>query len=171
MDNNTCNTIGIQFANELPVDNLSSTVDYFFGIRSVVDKDGQVVDQPVLVDGQSVIPNGTNANSFVLETNNPQLSVPEGQVLPCYLQNTGTTVMMMPADGTHPADFLVYQIDGNLARCQRSGVIVMGQPHEYKVYAAQYYLATASGQVTTSASQTGQKLFKPVSNNQLMVTM
>lgn len=146
-------------------------MDYFFGIRSVVDKDGQVVDQPVLVDGQSVIPNGTNANSFVLETNNPQLSVSAGQVLPCYLQNTGTTVMMMPADGTHPADFLVYQIEGNLARCQRSGVIVMGQPHEYTVYAAQYYLATASGQVTTSASQTGQKLFKPVSNNQLMVTM
>lgn len=169
--NNTCEQLGIQFMNELPVDNLSSTVDYFFGIRTVVDKDGQVVDQPVLVDGQSVIPNGTNANSFVLETNNANLTIPEGQVVPCYLQNTGATLMIMPADGTHPADFLVYQIEGNLARCQRNGVIVMGQPHAYKVYGGQYYLAAASGEVTTDPSQTGQKLFKPVSNNQLMVTM
>lgn len=171
MNNNICEQIGIQFANELPVDTLDSTVDYFLGLRTVVDKDGQVVDQPVLVNGQSVIPNGKNANSFVLETNNTSLTVPEGQVVPCYLQNTGTELMIMPADVNHPADFLVYQIEGNLARCQRNGVIVMGQPHAYTVYGAQYYLASESGQVTTSSEQTNQKLFKPVSNNQLMVNM
>ncbi len=168
---NNCNAIGVQDINDVEIDNLASAPDYFLGVRSVVDPhSGDMVDIAVRVPGEKVMPNGNNDNIFSLETLNPALNVPEGQVLPCYLQNNVARTRIMPADANHPADFLVLKVDGELAYCQSVSLAWIPSGHDYEVYGAQYYLGN-DGTPVTDSTQTGQKLFKPINKYQLLINI
>lgn len=168
---NNCNQIGVQDVSELPIDTFQSTPDYVLGIRAVVSEtDGNVNNMFTLIPGNRIMPNGNNDNIFALETNNPGLTIPENQVLPCYVQNTVTQTRVMPADGTHPADFLVLAVEAGIAYCQSVSAMFVPAGHDYDVYGAQYYLGT-NGEPVTDESQTGQKLFKPLNKYQLLVNM
>lgn len=166
---NTCNAIGIQDVSELPVDTFTSVPDYFMGIREVIDEQsGNVLSMPVRVPGNAVLPNGTNANVFPLDTNNSALTVPEGQVLACYLQNAGYVNRILPADNDHPADFLVLGVnEAGVAQCQSTGVAFIPTGHEYDIIAAQYY--QNNGVISTQSG--GQKLFKPISKYELLINL
>lgn len=168
---NSCNAIGVQDVSELPVDTFQSTPDFVLGIRAVLDEQtGNMLNMFTRIPGNRIMPNGNNDNIFTLETNNPALTVVDGQVLPCYLQNANTIVRVMPADGTHPADFLVLKVEGEIAFCQSISAAVIPEGHDYKPYGAQFYLGT-NGEPTTDSAQTGQKLFKPMNQYQILINM
>lgn len=168
---NSCNQIGVQDVSELPVDTFQSTPDFVLGIRVVLDEQtGNMLNMFTRIPGNRIMPNGNNDNIFTLETNNPALTVAEGQVLPCYIQNTVTQTRVLPADGTHPADFLVLKVEAGIAFCQSVSASVIPEGHDYDVYGAQYYLGT-NGEPTTDATQTGQKLFKSMNKYQILINM
>lgn len=168
---NSCNQIGVQDVSELPVDTFQSTPDFVLGIRAVLDEQtGNMLNMFTRIPGNRIMPNGNNDNIFTLETNNTALTVPEGQVLPCYLQHANTMVRVLPADGTHPADFLVLAVEAGIAYCQSVSACFIPSGHDYNVYGAQYYLGE-NGEPITDASQTGQKLFKPMNKYQILINM
>lgn len=172
---NTCNEIGITNAEDLNVVDYASQVDYFLGIGAMVNKHtDEMVQTAMLVPSEAVVPTGNNANQFTLEANNTTLSVPEGQVVPAYLQPGATINAVLMADSANHCDFLVIGVEdiaNGLALCQSTGVLNFPAGHNYKVIGAQYYLSSTPGQVTTSASETGKKLFKVVSRTQLLINM
>lgn len=170
MDNN-CLGIGIQDVSELPLDTYSTPPDYIIGIRAYLDEQtGNVLNEFRRIPGELIMPNGNNDNVFTLEANNPALTVPEGQVLPCYIQNTVTQARIMPADSTHPAMFLVLSVNAGIACCQMVSCAFIPEGHDYDVYGAQYYLAS-NGEAVTDSTQTGQKLFIPANKYQLLINM
>lgn len=168
---NDCEEIGIQDVSELPVDTFTSAPDYVIGIRAVLEEaSGNVRNMLTRIPGNRLIPNGNLDNIFVLEANNPNLAVPQGQVLPCYVANVVTQTRVMPADSAHPADFIVLTVQGGMAYCQSVSCAFVPEGHDYDVYGAQYYLGT-NGEPVTDESQTGQKLFKPLNKYQLLINM
>lgn len=168
---NSCNQIGVQDVSELPVDTFQSTPDFVLGIRAVLDEQtGNMLNMFTRIPGNRIMPNGNNDNIFTLETNNPALTVPEGQVLPCYIQNTVTQTRVMSADSTHNADFLVLAVEDGIAFCQSVSAAFIPAGHDYDVYGAQYYLGT-NGEPVTDSTQTGQKLFKPMNKYQILINM
>ena len=162
----SCKQIGVQDISDIEVSRLGGLPDYLFGIEQILQEDsGDIDNMPVLVPTERIVPHA--ANEFVLETNNEALTVPQGQVVPCYLQNTGATVRVLPADANHPALFIVTEVKGGLARCQASGVAFIPEGHEYDVIAAQYYLT--DGEISTHPSN--QSLFVPVDRYQLLINL
>lgn len=169
--NKTCQNIEVQELVELPIDNLQSLPDYFLVERAVLDEStGKVKHTLVRLPANRILPNGNNANLFTLDGNNPSLNIQEGQPLPAYVQNSGARNIVYPADSAHPAQFFVVGTYGDLLLCQASGVILELGGTEY-IVGATYYLASQAGQVTTDATQTGQKLFTVVSPTQLIVKL
>lgn len=146
----------------MPVDNFETAPDYFLTLRTKTDKHGKVFYQNMLTPGASVLPLQNMANIQILPTNNPGLKVEPGQVLPAYVENNATSTVIMAADESHPAQFLVLSIDesGN-ANCQNCGWVRMPVGHKY-VIGANYYRSNKEGEVTTDPEQTGQYLFTPV---------
>lgn len=173
---NNCKEIGVVNATELPVLDYASQADYFLAIADVVaPNQDEMVQTVALVPSEAVVPQGSNVNQFPLEANNSTLTVPAGQVVPAYIQPSGTTNSVMIADSASHCDFLVVSVEENiangLAMCQSTGVLTFPQGHNYKVIGGQYYLSSTPGQVTTSASETGKKLFKAISRTQLLINM
>lgn len=171
MNPNTCNNIGIQDVTELDIDNLGSMPDYFLGIRQLPDTvNGTIKTTPVLVPGDKVFPLGNLANAFLLEPNNEAITVPALQVVPLYVQNAQTRNVVYMASGQHAALFLGTAMKNGLVQCQSTGVFDFGQRHQY-IVGQQYYLASQEGQVTTDPTQTGQKLFVPVTDTSILINM
>lgn len=168
---NQCNQIGIQDVSELEVLGSTNNPDYVLGVQQILDDNsGNILNTMVKVPYAKIVPTGTNVNMFAIEANNPNLNVPEGQLVPAFVLNTGASNVVTQAGATHPADFLVVAVgESGLAFCQSTGVVTIPSGTDY-IIGAQYYLATDGG-VTTSSTQTGQKLFKPVSKYQLLINL
>lgn len=149
-------------ARDLPIDTFESAPDYFLTVRTKQDKNGAVKHQLMYTPGASVVPMQNMANVRPLPANNPALTVASGQVLPAYIENTGTTNIIRAADEMHPAQFLVLSVtDNNTAMCQNCGWVEMPVGHKY-IIGTNYYRSNKEGEVTTDPSQTGQYLFTPV---------
>lgn len=167
-----CEQIGVQDASELAILPFTTAPDYFLVIDNVIDKQsGDIVPEIKLAQGQAVMPNGSSVNQFALEANNTTLTVPEGQVVPAYVQPAPVNNAVLIADSAEHADFLVVNVEAGIATCQSTGVIFFPQGHEYKVIGAQYYLSSTAGQVTTDSTETGRKLFKVISPTQLLINI
>lgn len=157
-----CEDIEVKDVSELPIDRFGKIPDYFFTIKTAIDEtDGSTKYTPMLTPGDAIFPDGTLANLYPFETNNDSLSVPAGQVLPCYIENTGIKNVIYPADENHPADFLVTEIQAGRAYCQFTGWVRIPSGHNY-IIGIPYYRSSTEGQVTTDASETGQFLFKAI---------
>lgn len=165
------NQIEVQELAELPIDNLASVPDYFLTERVVLDEStGKALHSITRLPGNKVIPNGNMANTFTLDSNNDTLTIPEGQVVPCYVRNNGGTDTVQMANGNNPAIFLAIGTYGDLLLCQSSGVVNILGGHSY-IVGVDYYASSTAGQVTTDATQTGQYLFTPVSQTQLVLNI
>lgn len=168
----TCKQINIQEVGDVSITNTLNEADYVLGTKNILEREsGNVLSIPVRIPTGMLVPTGNNNNIFAIEANNEELSVPATQVLPAYLLNTGTAVRVVPADATHPADFLVLKVEAGMAYCQSTGVATIMGGHEYQVIGAEYYQSKDAGQVTTSSAETGRKLFKPVSKYQLLINL
>lgn len=169
----SCNEIGIQDVTELDIDNLANLPDYLLGLRDVVDEhSGDMVTIATRVPTERLVPNGNNDNVFILETNNPDLTVPEGQVVPAYVIPGTVSNTVSPANSAAHTFFLMLGAESGLARCQNTGVAFFPNGHAYsKTIGVQYYLSSAAGHVTTDSTQTGKKLFIPLDGYQLLINM
>lgn len=166
-----CGNIGVVDVEALPIDNLESTPDYLLAIREIVAQDGSGNVEQVFtrVPTARLVPSGNLDNVFALDTNNPELTVEEGQPLPAYVSNEVNRLVVLPANAQHKAQFLVTRIEGDMAICQNCGVIYTLGGNRYNS-GSTYYLA-ADGGVTTDPSQTGQKLFVCLGKTKLGVTI
>lgn len=170
--NKTCETpIEVQELCDLPIDNLESVPDYFLVERDVLDEStGRVKHAITRLPGQRVIPTGNLDNVFTLDANNPSLTIPEGQVVPCYIQNNGASNVVYPAGQGHKAQFFAIGTYGDLLLCQASGVINVLAGTDY-IIGQPYYLSNTNGEVTTDNTQTGQYLFTPLSQTKLLLNI
>lgn len=146
---------------DLPIDQFEKAPSYFMTIRTKESSDGTVKYQPMLTPGEAVVPLQNMANRRILPANNPSLSVEAGQVLPAYVENNGSSTVIHAADETHPAQFLVLQINDGNAVCQNCGWVDMPVGHKYNI-GVNYYRSNKEGELTTDPGQTGQYLFTPV---------
>lgn len=166
-----CTKIEVAEICELPIDNLASLPDYILTERAIIDEStGKVMHTITRTPTATLIPNGNNANLFTLDGNNPTIEPIEGQPIPAYVQNEGSRNVVFPADATHPAHFFIVGKLGDLLLCQASGVINTLGGNSY-IPGATYYRSSTAGEVTTNASQTGQKLFYVASNTKLIIEL
>lgn len=145
--------------NDVDIDDLATPVDYFIGVRSLVDEStGNTISTPVRIPGARVMPTGNLANVTALDTNNPSLEIPENQVVAGYFDAQPGGNVMKPSDNSHRAQFLMI---GNYTNgkmlIQTTGFLNIPQGHEY-IPLTQYY-ADENGMPTTDNTITGQKLF------------
>lgn len=149
-------------ADEIDIDDLSSPVDYYFGMREI---DGEL--SPVRVPGEKVTPTGSMQNVIALETNNSSLEVPENQVLAGYIDVQPGGNIMRLADATHPAQFLMLgEYTSGKMLVQSTGFLRIPGGHSY-ICSQQYY--TSDNGLPTTDSASGQKLFIPLDDYTLMV--
>ena len=135
-----------------------------------MDKEsGNVLRTPVRVPSAKLFPTGNMDNVTALETNNNALSVPEGQVRAGYIANEPGANIMKYADATHKAMFLMLgkHTEGTMAVIS-TGFVNILEGHQY-IVGVDYWVGE-NGEPTTSPDS-GQKLFIPVSNTKLMITM
>lgn len=166
-----CETMKVQELSELPIDDLESMPSFFLTERDIVDQStGNILHSITRLPAERVIPTGNLDNVFTLDANNPSLTIPEGQVVPCYVRNEGTQNVVYPADATNPAQFFAIGTYGDLLLCQATGVINILAGTEY-IIGQPYYLSSTAGEVTTSKTQTGQYLFTPVSQTKLLLNI
>lgn len=156
------------YVGELPLDNLESLPSAIICERDVEDPaTGDIKHTLTRVPTERLIPNGNYDNIVAIQSNNPSIIVPEGQVLAGYVQNEGSRIVAYLADATHPAQFLIV---GNLADgqilIQPTGVVNIPGGHQY-ISVAQYYVGAKGQPVTENTS--GQKLFIPISNTKLLI--
>lgn len=159
----------ITHVSELDVDDLSTTVDYFLGVRAVEDTaTGDTIYSPVRVPGEKVVPAGNLANVAAITTNNSSLSLEFGDIYGGYIDTQPTGDVMRYANATHPADFLMIgdYTNGKMLT-QATGYLSIPAGHRF-IIGTQYYLGEDGAPVTDS-SITGQKLFKPISETILNV--
>lgn len=160
----------VQELAELPIDNLASLPDFFLTERDVLDDTtGKVYHSITRTPANRLFPNGNMANAFTLDGNNPTIQPQSGQPIPVYIQNEGTSNVVYPANSTHKAQFFAIGLVGDLLLCQNTGVINTLEGNQY-IVGAQYYLATNGG-VTTDSTQTGQRLFVPLSQTKLLINL
>ena len=154
---------------DVDVDDLSTVPDYFVAVRTIEDPStGTIIATPVRVPGQKVMPTGNLQNVIALDTNNPTLDVPEGQVLAGYYdQQPGGSVMSL-ADASHPAEFLMLGKygDGKML-VQATGFLNFPNGHHY--ISGQTYWLGENGQPVTDSSVTGQKLFRALNDKVLNI--
>lgn len=151
-------------AMELDVDDLSTTPDYFLGIRTLLDPStSSIKATPVRIPGARVMPTGSLANVAAVLANNTAITVPEGQVRAGYIDTQPGGNIMRYADKNHKAMFLIvgeYADEKKLV--QTTGFLTIPEGHRY-IVGQQYYLGE-DGQPTTDSSTTGQKLFMPIND-------
>lgn len=166
-----CSEMEIQEVVDLPIDDLETAPDFFLAERNVLDDTtGKVMATIVRVPGNFVIPEGSNENKFTLDGNNPTLNIQDGQPLPAYVQNEGAQNVVYPADTTHPAQFFIVGTVGDLLLCQATGVMLFRGGTDY-VVGATYYQGANAGEVSTTPSANGQKLFYVASPTKLIVKL
>lgn len=166
-----CETMEVQQLADLPIDNLESVPDYFLTERTVIDQStGELLHSITRTPGNRVLPNGNLDNVFTLDANNADLVIPEGQVVPCYIQNTGTSNAVYKAGKGHQAQFFAIGTYGDLLLCQACGVINVLAGTQYLV-GVPYYLSNTDGEVTTSPNETGQYLFTAISPTKLLLNI
>lgn len=156
---------------DIPVDNLSSMVDYFLGERDITDDATGVIKRtPVRIPSAKLFPNANNDNVIGLAVNNTAITVPEKQVRAGYISNEPGALVMKYADASNHADFLMLGLHtDNIMRVQNTGFVNIPEGHGY-IPNAQYYLGE-NGEPVTDSTITGQKLFKPVSSTVLAINM
>ena len=166
--NNKVETVNI---GDIPVDNLSSMVDYFLGERDVENESTGVIKRtPVRIPSAKLFPNANNDNVIGLAVNNTAITVPEKQVRAGYISNEPGALVMKYADASNRADFLMLGLHtDNIMRVQNTGFVNIPEGHGY-IPNAQYYLGE-NGEPVTDSTITGQKLFKPVSSTVLAINM
>lgn len=165
---NECTTISVQGINDLPIDDLESTPDFFIAVREIPDATtGNIIPTFTRVPGNKLFPSGNLDNVFALEANNTSLTIPENQVVGCYVQNDGSRNIVMPATTSNPAQFVVFQIQGTQALCQSTGALNILGGHNYIV--GMTYYQGANGMPTTTPSS--QKMFYVASNTKLILKM
>ena len=107
------------------------------------------------------MPTGNLANVTALDTNNPDLVVPEKHVRAGYIDGQPGGNIMKLSDISHPPMFLMI---GNYTNgkmlVQTTGFLNMPNGHDY-IPLTQYY-ADENGVPTTNGEVTGQKLFLPL---------
>lgn len=155
--------------NDVDIDDLATIPDYFFGMRSIFNEEtGNTILTPVRIPGARVMPSGNLANVVAMGTNNPALTVPEGQVRAGYIDVQPGGNIMRLSDNTHRAMFLMI---GNYANgkmlIQTTGFLSIPAGHQY-IVGTQYY-ADEDGAPTTDNTVTGQKLFMPLDDYTLSV--
>lgn len=155
--------------NDVDIDDLATIPDYFFGMRSIFNEEtGNTILTPVRIPGARVMPYGNLANVVAMDTNNPALTVPEGQVRAGYIDVQPGGNIMRLSDTTHRAMFLMI---GNYANgkmlIQTTGFLNIPAGHQY-IVGTQYY-ADEDGAPTTDNTVTGQKLFMPLDDYTLSV--
>lgn len=159
----------IAHVSDLDVDDLATTPDYFLAVRAIEDEStGNTVYSPVRVPGARVMPTGNLANVIALPTNNPALTIPEGQVRAGYINTQPGGNIMLLADSANRALFLML---GNYTNgkmlVQSTGFLYIPAGHSY-IVTSQYYLGE-HGEPVTDSSITGQKLFIPLDDHTLLV--
>ncbi len=155
--------------NDVDIDDLATIPDYFFGMRSIFNEEtGNTILTPVRIPGARVMPSGNLANVVAMDTNNPALTVPEGQVRAGYIDVQPGGNIMRLSDAAHRAMFLMV---GNYANgkmlIQTTGFLSIPAGHQY-IVGTQYY-ADEDGAPTTDNTVTGQKLFMPLDDYTLSV--
>lgn len=154
--------------NSFDIDNLETLPDYLLAERDLVDPaTGETISALVRLPMARVVPNGVLDNIFALETNNPDITVPEKQVRGVYIQATGSTAIMHYADATHPAQFLAIGEQAGQMLCISTGVLNI-EAHEF-ILGAKYYQGE-DGEPTTD-STSGQVLFDVISRNKILVRL
>lgn len=161
--------IETQYIGELPIDTLVDLPDYILTERDIVDQEtGNVVRSITRTPTLKIVPNGNYDNITTLEPNNESLEVPEGQVRGAYVKNEGAMNVVHYADTAHQAQFIIVGKLTDSILIQNVGVINIVGTHRY-IVGAQYYQGD-NGEPTTS-SESGQKLFIPISNTKLLINM
>lgn len=166
-----CTNIEVEQVHNLPIDRFGRIPDYFLTVHTEIDQtDGTVKECLMTTPGAAIFPDGNLAHVYPFETNNSSLSVEPGQVVPAYIENTGVMNTIHAADATHPAQFLITNIEGGRAYCQALSWVRIPEGHKYLI-GMSYYRATEEGQVTTDPEQTGQYLFTPMDRYTLLANV
>lgn len=170
--NNNCqNNVETAYIGDIDVDTLATLPDYLIAERDVEDQaTGNIKRTITRIPTERIVPNGSYDNVVAIEGNNPSItSVPEGQVIGAYVKTDGTKAVVQLASTTNKAQFLIVGTlpDGQLL-IQPTGVVSIPGTHKY-IMGIQYYQGD-DGQPTTAAAS-GQKLFFPISDTQLLVNL
>lgn len=168
MENNNCNKdIEVYEAAELPVDGLESLPDYLLTIRSVYHTGTGEKIQAFTRTPTKRLFTGAMANVVALESNNPALTLEEGQVKAGYVMNNGTMNSVQYASEHHLPKFLIVRIPTeNIVNIQSTGLVILNEGHDY-IVSAQYYLGE-NGMPTTNPTS-NIKLFTPLSSTVLKI--
>lgn len=167
---NNCNKpYTVMHFSELDIDDLATIPDYFLGAREVPDEaTGGTIYTPVRIPGARVMPTANLANVAAIATNNPDLTIPDNQIVAGYLDQQASSVIVRRAGAGHPARFLMLKNWANgKVLIQSTGFITYPEFHNYIVN-TQYYLGD-NGEPVTDSTVTGQKLFIPLDSYTLMV--
>ena len=166
---NSCKPVKTQYIGELPVDTLASMPDYILTERDVLDEaTGNTIRSITRTPSTKLFPNITTDNIFSVMSNNVEISIPEAQVRAVRIVNAVSTNIMYYADTTHAAQFIaVGQGSEDVILGQNSGVINL--PNHQYIVGQQYYTGDDGEPVTDNTS--GQKLFIPISETQLLVNL
>lgn len=153
---------------EFDIDLLETLPDYLLAERDLTDPaTGDTISALVRLPMSRVVPNGTLDNIFALETNNPDITVPEAQVRAVRMTAVGGTGIMEYADATHPAQFLAIGEQTGQMLCINHGILNLPN-HEY-ILGASYY--TGEDGTPTTDDTSGQLLFTVVSRNKILVRL
>lgn len=146
----------------IDIDDLATVPDYFMAVRAVEDKStGNTIYTPVRVPGARVMPTGNLANVTAIDTNNPELVIPENQVRAGYIDTQPGGNIMKNAGPNNAAKFIMVDnyTNGKML-IQTTGFLNIPNGHQYDIM-SQYYLGE-NGEPVTDSSITGQKLFVPL---------
>lgn len=157
-----------QYIGEIAVDSLDSVPDYILAERDITDVEtGDTTRSIVRVPGQKLFPNGNYANVIALETNNPDLTIPERGVVAGYIKGDVSANIMYPADANHAPQFLMLGKFGTAQMLvQNTGFVLITEGHDYIV--GQDYWLGEEGEPTTEDTS-GVHLFVPVSKTRLAI--
>lgn len=156
---------------DLPIDTLANLPDYILAERDVEDpSDGSIDYTFVRVPAQKLFPQGNYANIAAIETNNTAITVPDNEVRAGYVANEGSANVVKYADENHAPIFLMLGFSTDLLLVQSTGIVNILEGHSY-IVGQDYWASTdGSGEPVTN-SESGQHLFKPISNTQLAVNI
>lgn len=153
---------------EFDVFTLEQLPTYILAEDNITDPaTGDTLSQLVRVPSAKLFPTGNLDNIFALETNNPDIAVPEAQVRAVRMTAVGGTGIMEYADATHEAQFLAIGEQAGQMLCISHGILNLPN-HEYILGAS--YFAGENG-VPTTDSTSGQLLFTVVSRNKILVRL
>ena len=173
---NNCNKIETVVLADLPTWDNQHVPDYFLMEMGVEDEEtGNIVRSIVRTPSGLIIPNGNFDNVNILQTNNVAVdeaihnAVENNTILGGYVVNEGATTVIRLADKDHAPQFMMIgEIEEGQAMIQRVGFVNIYEGHHY-IIGAQYYIGENGEPVTNSES--GYKLFIPLSNSKLMLNM